>query len=107
MNHKLDQYSDVLSRLVREATACTPREWNKGKLTIDCDGTRITYRLKNEEQPGTAVISEKLRDLIDELYVRMNHHGDTWTQATISFHHKGTSARFDTAFVYADPARPT
>jgi hypothetical protein len=83
--------------------ACTPQEWTKGLLTIQCDGTRITYQLKNAEQAGTASISEKLRDLIDELYVRMAQHGDKWTEATISFLQEGKELKYDTSFVYEKP----
>jgi hypothetical protein len=104
VDDKLNQYSDVLSRLVREMIACTPREWNEGTLTIDCDGVRIDYRLNNEAEPSKAVISEEFRTLIEELYVEMNHHGETWTQATISYCQEGTGAKFDTSFVYAKPA---
>lgn len=100
MSDKFDQYTDVLNRLVPEIVACTPQEWTKGNLSISSDGTRIDYTLKNEEQPETAAISEKLRDLIDELYVRMAHHGDTWTEATISFFQEGGDLKFNTAFKY-------
>ena len=60
MSDKLDEYTDALNRLVPETVACTPQEWTRGTLTIQSDGTRINYQLKNEAQPGTAVISEKL-----------------------------------------------
>jgi hypothetical protein len=100
---KLDEYSDVISRLVTETVACTPQEWTKGTLTIDTDGTRINYKLKNETQPGTASISEKLRTLIDELYIRMSHQGDSWTQAIITFNQEGERVKFDTSFKYATP----
>jgi len=100
VTNKLDQYSDVITRLVSETVACTPKEWTKGTLTIDCDGTRINYRLKNEDDPGKAIISEDLRDLIDELYVRMSHEGDVWTQATVSFIQDGNDCKFNTSFEY-------
>ena len=45
MEDKLDKYSDILTRLVSEAVACTPPEWKKGTLTIECDGIRINYKL--------------------------------------------------------------
>ena len=104
MSEKFDQYTNVLNRLVPEAVACTPQEWTKGTLTITSDGTRMNYKLKNEDQPGIATLSEKLRDLIDELYVRMAHHGDAWTDATICFRQEGDSLKFDTDFQYAKKA---
>jgi hypothetical protein len=100
MTNKLDQYSDVLLRLLREAIACTPQEWTKGTLTIDCDGVRINYKLKNGEQPGLASISESLRDLIDELYVKMADQGDKWVQATLSFFQESNDWKFNVNFEY-------
>ena len=106
---KLEEYNDVMTRLVSETVSCTPAEWDHGTLTIDCDGHRIDYKLKNEEQPGPAGISEALRTLIDELYVRMSRHGDTWTRATITFNLNGNDLKFSTEFVYvqAPPQTPS
>lgn len=101
MTDKLEQYSDVITRLVSETVACTPQEWTRGTLTIECEGTRIDYKLKNEDQPGKALISEKLRDLIDELYVRMAHSGGAWTQAVVTFFQEGDNCKFHTSFQYA------
>jgi hypothetical protein len=107
MTKKLEQYTDVINRLVSETVKCTPQEWTKGTLTIDCDGTRINYKLKNEDQPGAASISEKLRDLIDELYVRMAQQGDTWIEAALTFQVAGNDVNFKTDFKYAAPKEPT
>lgn len=101
MTNKLEQYNDILTRLLKEAITCTPQEWTKGTLTIDCDGVRINYKLKNDEQPGLASISETLRDLIDELYVRMAHQGDKWVQATLFFFQEDGSWKFNVNFQYA------
>ena len=100
MTDKLDEYSDILLRLVSETVACSPREWSKGALTIDSDGTRIDYKLKNEDYSSKAQISEKLRDLIDEFYVRMSRRGEIWTQAVVSFRRENGEVKFDTAFTY-------
>jgi len=100
MTDKLDQYTDVITRLLRETIACTPDSWDKGILTIDSDGTHINYKLKNEGHPENAAISEKLRDLIDELYVRMAHNGDVWTAAKISFSHETAGLKYNIDFQY-------
>lgn len=107
MADKFDEYNDILTRLVRETVACTPSEWTKGALTIDCDGTRINYKLKNTDHPETASISEKLRDLIDEFYVRMAQRGEPWTQAIVSFSQEGGSVKFDTKFSYSASQQAT
>ena len=106
---KLEEYNDITTRVVSETIACTPVEWTHGTLTIDCDGTRIDYKLKNAEQPGMAVISDKLRSLCEELYVRMSRHGDGWTQATIHFEIENGNARFKNSFQYAsrEPVTPS
>jgi hypothetical protein len=98
---KLEEYNDVTTRIVSETIACTPEEWTHGTLTIDCDGTRIDYKLKNAEQPGMAVISNTLRSLCEELYVRMARHGNRWTQATITFEVEDGKASFKNSFRYA------
>lgn len=103
MAGKLDEYNDILDRLVREIVACTPSEWTNGTLTIDCDGTRINYKLKNPDQPGAASISEKLRDLIDEFYVHMAQNGDRWTEAVVTFSLIEGNVKFDTKFSYNSP----
>lgn len=104
MSDKLEQYADILDRLVAETVACTPQDWTKGTLTIESDGTYVNYKLKNPDEPGAADISEKLRDLIDELCVRMARRGDSWTEAKISFFHDGADLKFNAAFEYAGNA---
>lgn len=108
MSTKFDQYSDVLTRLVQETVACTPQEWTQGTLTITTDGVRINYSLKNPGQAGAATISDALKTLIDELYVRMRQGGDAWSQATVSFFFQGENLKFETNFQYPDqsPAVP-
>ena len=107
MSEKFAEYNDILTRLVRETVACTPREWTQGVLSIDSDGVRLNYRLKNPAQPGVASISEALRYLIDEFYVRMAQHGEPWTEAVISFSMDGDSVKFDTQFSYASTQAAT
>jgi hypothetical protein len=102
MNDKLHEYSDVLTRLVSETAACTPPSWDKGSLTIESDGQRLDYRLKNAENPDKASINENLRSLIEELYVRMARQGDAWSQAIVDFWTEGDEINFKTAFAYVD-----
>jgi hypothetical protein len=105
--NKLEEYNDVITRLVSETVSCTPADWDHGALTIDCDGKRIDYKLKNDEQPGTARISEALRTLCEELYVSMSRQGDAWTQAIVTFSCDGDDVDFETAFQYAQAASPS
>ena len=98
-----EEYSEILTRLVTEVVCCVPPEWTHGTLTIESDGVRINYKLKAEDQPGPAVISEKLRDLIDELYVRMAHHGNVWVEATVSFTRTDGEITFNTSFKHDKP----
>jgi hypothetical protein len=106
--HKVEEYADVLRRLVAETVACTPPSWTRGTLTIVSDGQRLEYKLKNEDEPEKASLSDELRGLIDEMYVRMAQYGDEWTQAVITFEVNGDDVKFDTAYTYADdgPAPP-
>ena len=106
MAGKLEIYNDVVTRLMSETVACTPLNWTKGELTIECDGVRINYRLKNSDEAGTAAISDRLRDLIDELYVRMSQAGDAWTEAVFTFWREGDDLKFKSQFQYPG-ASPT
>jgi hypothetical protein len=103
----IEQYSEVLTRLVTEMVYCVPSEWQHGALTIESDGVRINYQLKAEDQPGKATISEKLRDLIDELYVRMAHNGSAWVEAIVSFTRTDGKVSFNTSFKYSKSTEPS
>jgi hypothetical protein len=105
--NKLEEYDDVLTRLVTETVSCAPDEWDHGTLTIDCDGRRIDYKLKNAEQPGTAQISAELRTLCEELYVCMSRQGDAWAQAVVTFNREGEEVDFETSFQYANATSST
>jgi len=102
MSNKFEEYTDVLNPLVKETVLCSPEGWTKGELTIVCDGVQINYKLKNEEEEGIANISELLRDLIDELYVRMSSYGDTWSKAIVSYYRENNDLKFNTSFQYLE-----
>ncbi|HEX7639170.1 MAG TPA: hypothetical protein VF457_12300 [Burkholderiaceae bacterium] len=95
---KTDQYDDVITRLVQETLDCCPDNWTHGTLTIDCDGQRINYKLKNEDEDGKAGISDELRALTEEFYFCMADHGDAWTQAVVSFQITDGRVGFDLSF---------
>jgi predicted Rdx family selenoprotein len=94
----IEEYSEVITRLVTEIVCCVPAEWTHGTLAIESDGVQIEYRLKAEDQPGAAMISEKLRDLIDELYVHMARQGNVWVEAIVSFTRQNGTVSFNTSF---------
>lgn len=102
MADKLDLYSDVITRLASETVACSPGSWDRGLLSIQSDGFRLTYQLQNEGHADRASISETLRDLIDELYVRMDHAGEVWTGARLTWWREGEDTNFDIRFDYPE-----
>ena len=104
MADKFQQYSEVLSALVAEMAACAPPAWTAGRLSIQCDGRRIDYALKNDSQPGTAVLSDELRRLAEALYTRMAQQGETWRQATVTYTRIGNDVNFTTSFDYEGKA---
>ena len=99
---KIEEYADILNRLVAETVACTPETWTHGTLTMVSDGVRLEYKLKNDTEPGIASLSDALRALIDEMYVRMAQYGDTWVEAVVTFQVNGDDVKFDTSYKYAD-----
>lgn len=106
MAAKLDGYSDVITRLVGETVACSPPTWERGLLSMQSDGVRLTYQLKNEDHADKAALSETLRDLIDELYVRMRSAGDVWTAARAGWWREGDDLKFNIDFDYAAASAP-
>lgn len=104
MTDKLDDYTEVMNALVAEAVACSPETWNNGRLTIECDGSYMNYRLKNDEAPEKARISDELRGLCEEVYVVMRDAGDVWLEAVVHFFRKGDGWSFKVEFKYMEPA---
>jgi hypothetical protein len=100
MTEKLGRYTEALQALVGEAVACSPDSWSEGTLTIECDGSYMTYALKNEGSEEKAQISAALRKLCENLYVVMRQAGDWWTAASIRFFRKGEGWSFETGFTY-------
>ena len=98
--NKFEIYNPVINEIVKESINCSPESWVKGKLTIDCDGRAINYKLKNSDSADDAIISGVLRELSEQLYVTMRKNGDTWTEAFIDFFQKDNSWGFDIKFEY-------
>jgi hypothetical protein len=105
MSAKLDGYTDVITRLAGETVKCSPVSWRRAMLSIQCDGTRITYQLKSDDSPEKGAISEALRDQIDELYVRMRNAGDTWKEAYLHWWREDDDLKFKIDFSY-DKSNP-
>ena len=104
MSAKLDGYTDVISRLAGETVRCSPASWHRAMLSIQCDGTRITYQLKSDDSSEKGVISEALRDQIDELYVRMRNAGDIWKEAYLHWWREDDDLKFKIDFSYDKPS---
>jgi hypothetical protein len=99
---KLAEYSTIVNRVGGEMFASTPETWDYGVLTIQSDGTQLTYQLKNQHSSDRAEISPELMAAIDELYVTMRSQGDTWTAARFEFRKVAGDVKIDTSFTYAD-----
>jgi len=98
--NKFDIYNPVINELVSESINCSPDSWEKGRLSISCDGRAINYKLRNSDSSDTAVITESLRRLCEQLYVTMMQNGDTWTEAFINFFVEDDSWCFNIEFEY-------
>ncbi len=100
MPDNLDAYADVIVRLATETVNCSPPSWPRGALSIQSDGIRLTYQLKNHDYVDKAVISETLRDQIDELYIRMTARGEIWTEALLNWWRDDNELKYNIAFEY-------
>ena len=106
MAAKLDGYTDVITRLAGETVKCSAPGWERGLLSIQCDGMRLTYQLKNEDSTEKAILSETLRDQIDELYIRMRDAGDVWIGASLNWWREANDLKFNIAFEYPSAKAP-
>ncbi len=94
---RLAPYLDVLAPLQAEAVQCSPADWTHGTLTVGCRSLYVTYKIRNEEQPGTAQVSPALRQLCEELFVRMAKGGDAWRHVVVTWRRQGDALAFETA----------
>jgi len=101
---KFESYSEVMNALVGEAISCSPESWDRGVLSIECDGSFMNYALKNDHASERAEISGELRALCEELYVVMRQAGDLWLGATIHFFQEDEKWSFKAEFKYPQPA---
>lgn len=102
MSEKFDKYSQILTSLVEEAISCTPTSWSQGVLTIECDGTRIDYKLKNESSEDKALISEKLKYLCEMYWVEFKDNGEAWLKSEVSFQSDNGEWKFNASYKYPD-----
>jgi len=98
MTDKFDSYTQVLQSLVAEAIGCSPTSWNNGQLTITCDGSYLSYALKNSEAEEKAQISDALRKLCEDFYVVMRDAGEAWDEAVLKYFQKDDTWSFDVTF---------
>ena len=101
---KFDSYTEIMNVLVAEAISCSPESWNNGTLTVECDGSYMNYKLRNDGSSEKAQISGELRSLCEEFYVVMRQAGDVWLEAIIHFFRKDDSWSFKAEFKYPEPA---
>ncbi|QNA89975.1 hypothetical protein G4G28_18380 [Massilia sp. Dwa41.01b] len=102
MTDKFDRYTPILESLVGEAIRCSPASWNKGELTITCNGAYLNYALKNSDSEEKAQMSEALRQLCEDFYVAMRQAGDTWDKAVVAYSRHENSWSFDVKFERAE-----
>ena len=83
-NARFAPFASVIEPLIKDCVACFPSSWKQGRLTIDCDGIGMNYRLKNATSPDKASISADLRQRCEDLFYAMRKEPDAWIEATIN-----------------------
>ncbi|MDO3620776.1 hypothetical protein Q3O98_06675 [Ralstonia pseudosolanacearum] len=104
MADKFDDYNEALTALVHEAIQCSPESWEAGRLTIQCDGHRIDYRLKNAESEDKAFISKELARLCEEYWAAFMKNGEPWLESEIDFCQIEGKWKFSASYKYPKPA---
>ena len=95
------QQAAVFDEIGAETINCIPDNWRSAVLLIKCDGRRIDYSLKNDQsQDGTAVISQRLAQLAEQLYTLMASQGHAWTEAELRYVNNGQKWKFTSSFTY-------
>jgi hypothetical protein len=97
------QATDVMIQMVlEECVECAPSDWQRGTLTIQCDGDWLGYQLKNSQSIKSATISGRLRVLCEEMAVLMWKNGRQWREAVLQYEGKS----FTVNFSYEEPLHP-
>ena len=99
---KLSQYTDLINNLVSECVKCSPASWSEGLLSIDSNGLYINYKLKNKKSKDTALISDPLRFLCEEIYVVMRKNDDIWIDASLHYFKQDGSWNYKLNFNYSN-----
>ena len=101
----LKEQAAVFDQLGPEGIACIPADWTNAVLEIKCDGKRIEYSLKNRRsQSGKAVLSQRLAQLCEQLYLLMASQGHRWTAAELRYDLADEGWRFSADFKYRESA---
>ena len=83
-DESLNAMGIIMDALARDALDGLPQHWKSAALTIDCDGSRIDYRLKNlDGEDGKATISNRLAQLSEDLWQESASSGSAWSQAVL------------------------
>ena len=100
---RLTKQSEILNALAADVLDGIPPNWTSATLTIDCDGTRIKYKLKNLiGEEGKATISNLLAKLSEELYFDSADRGEIWNEAVLTLTKKPDGDwRFSCDYSYA------
>ncbi len=99
-NARFAPYASAVDPLVKECIACFPTSWQQGRLTIDCDGIGMNYRLKNATSPDKAQISAALRQLCEDLFFAMRKEPESWIEATLNVTLASDSPSYTIDFLY-------
>lgn len=102
-NELVRQATDkLIEAVLAESIVCAPADWQSGRLTIQCDGNWLGYKLKNAQSRHAASISGELRSLCEELAVLMWKNGSRWREAVLAY----DGPRFTIAFSNDEPRDP-
>ncbi len=90
----------LINDLISESIKCSPASWTNGALTINFDGSYVTYKLKNANSPDKALISDELKKMCEEFCVLMWSNGQRWIESELAYARIGGSVDFKVNFKY-------
>lgn len=98
----LQQQSNILDGIAQEVLKGIPQNWTTATLTIESDGRRIDYSLKNKMSlDGRAIISADLARLCEALYLNSAKNSTAWKKAVLSYDKTGDGGwKFSSQMTY-------
>lgn len=95
-----EELNNIISALCSSAIESMPPDWNEGVLTVEFDGRKLTYSLKNPNSPTPAKLRTDLPVLAEQFVVHFLNSGSPIERATFDLSNHEGEWEFKVALKY-------